>query len=143
VTELAELAEFVLARVAEDEAKARSAEWVDKPPSGTFDVVSDCDCNDDHASSNYLAVDPARVLAECEKNRRLIELHHATEIGWGPDVIGCDTCHGEMPETWGPDLLAPGASLWPCETACLLALPYADHPDFQQAWRGRLSASAL
>lgn len=47
---------------------------------------------------------------------RVRELHQAEPIGSGPDVLGCSTCHAVMPETWGPDLLQPGESLWPCET---------------------------
>ena len=54
-----------------------------------------------------------RVLAECESKRRIITL-----------------C--------GVDPLQPGALLLRVQTDAvvrLLALPYADHPDYREQWR--------
>lgn len=72
-----DLADFLLARIAEDEAVAR----------------------DDYRCNTDLRWTPARMLAECEAKRRLIALQ-----------------------------LQRHAYL-------LLALPYADHPDYNEDWR--------
>ena len=97
-----ELAEFLAARVADDEEAAQAAvrwsegatEWAD---AGEPDW------------QHIARWDPARVLAECEAKRRIVEqLAPIAE------------------ETWDVDL---GRVLK------LLALPYADHPDYRQEWR--------
>lgn len=54
--------------------------------------------------------DSARVLAEVESKRKLIE-QHVGYYGGGDDEF------------------------WPVQTLRLLALPYADHPDYDEAWR--------
>jgi hypothetical protein len=58
--------------------------------------------------SAYKVPPPARIHAECEAKRRIVGLHP------------CDNC---------------GAAFDPCETLRLLALPYADHPDYREEWR--------
>jgi hypothetical protein len=58
---------------------------------------------------------PHRILAECEAKRRIVELHR---IGYDP----CDAHDASFESI-------------PCETLELLALPYADHPDYREAWR--------
>jgi len=70
------------------------------------------------ANDNYgcLLVDPARVLAECEAKRQIVALHKS-EPGQHPDFCGHDL--RELP----------------CPTLRLLALPYADHPDYLPEWR--------
>lgn len=69
--------------------------------------------------------DPARVLAEVEAYRRIVELHQRDPdwSGWSGDW--CRTCGtaSEYPTDW------------PCETLRLLALPYAEHPDYDESWR--------
>jgi len=66
----------------------------------------------DHITNWSLIYDPARVLAEVGAKRQIVEL----EI--------CLACHVESQ---------------PCDhrdaTLRLLALPYADHPDYRQEWR--------
>lgn len=54
--------------------------------------------------------DSARVLAEVESKRKLIE-QHVGYYGGGDDEF------------------------WPVQTLRLLALPYADHPDYDESWR--------
>jgi hypothetical protein len=52
-----------------------------------------------------------------ELKERLLKIHRCIDIGFGPDCKGCSSCHVDLGETtWGPDLLQPGDSLWPCET---------------------------
>lgn len=64
--------------------------------------------------------DPARVLAECEAKRRIVEEHRLDQYG---DRIACSPC-GFWPSADGG-----------CPTLRLLALPYASHPDYDEAWR--------
>ena len=72
------------------------------------------------------------ILAECASKRAILELHYAaatyqrkngrklkTPTGWY-----CDECQWDE----GP------AGEYPCTTLRLLALPYIDHPDFDEAW---------
>lgn len=65
--------------------------------------------------------DPARVLAECETKRRIIELPARNHE--------CSTYdhHGEIDHcTWVID---------DCSTLLLLALLYASHPNYREKWR--------
>jgi hypothetical protein len=78
--------------------------------------------------------DPARVLAEIETKRRIIELHAIGPCADGPKgVLVCGTCgpHGDSTAAWhGGDY-----AWYPCDTIKTLALPYADHPDYREEWR--------
>jgi len=65
--------------------------------------------------------DPARVLAECEAKRRIVE-RHADETPYCSSGAWEDTTHAEM-------------SGVVCPTLALLASVYADHPDYQELWR--------
>lgn len=139
------LTEFLLARIAEDEAAARSAtqgQWV-RYGDGRFydytvgltpafvpwpqtggnrspgrDYSAEIVGGVQEADGTHIARwDPARVLAECEAKRLIVGLHW-TNDPTGPAPI-CDLC-----------LYKP-----PCETVLSLALPYADHPDYDESWR--------
>lgn len=77
--------------------------------------------------------DPARVLAEVKAKRALVKLHspmvmHGDGPGaaWYDMTTVCRTCEPprQFPKT-----------AWPCLTARLLAAVYADHPDYDPAWR--------
>jgi hypothetical protein len=117
------LSEFLLARIAEDEAVAQSAS------PGPWHTNAECDevfavdgvtvaegfalsGPQTRATTVHIARhDPARVLAECEAKRRIMELcEYAHERGQGP-----------------------GSYLDRC--VALLALPYADHEAYQEEWR--------
>ena len=88
------LTEFLLARIAEDEAWAESGLHGEQhKPYGRTEPD-----------------DPARVLAECESKRDIIGFVLAAESGI---------------EQLRPDDRAMRA----------LALPHADHPDYQPEWR--------
>jgi len=105
------LAEFLLARIAEDEALAQVAtpgQWerdsgwsITAPPpegwSGPYVVVETKQRNDAEFIASH---NPARVLAECEAKRRIVGLISSP----------------------GPQALR------------LFALPYAAHPDYRQEW---------
>jgi len=138
------LTEFLLARIAEDEDGAHAAtlgpwRWIgdrDKDEASLYGPrTPDDKCGPPVISASgmhtegYIYVDasdaehiarwhPARVLAECEAKRRIIDVHLNGEA-W------CDHCSG------GEHMGNPGG----CPTLRLLALPHADHPDYDQAWR--------
>lgn len=72
--------------------------------------------------------DPARVLADVAAKRQIIELHSpdgdflpACKTCSCAGALACMDCHETVE--------------WPCPTAKMLALPYADHPDYRQEWR--------
>lgn len=133
------LPEFLLARIGEDEAVARAAtpgpwRWAEDPKDGMQSETVRTHFDDDDPTSEswptdviyatgmhtegFVRVepgdrehiarhDPARVLAECEAKRRMVEM-----------IPG-------MPADWDDrDYLLR-----------LLALPYADHPDYDPEWK--------
>jgi hypothetical protein len=108
------LTDFLLARIAEDEAVARGAIADDGGSNegfanqydrmvGTYDRPLDWVPRIGEDAARLIArfAVPARVLAECEAKRRIVELISSP----------------------GPQALR------------LLALPYADHPDYLPEWR--------
>lgn len=125
------LTEFLLARIAEDEKAAlpfrnrlgeddawRCDEVGGKVRSvmpqhfGNSDVMAE---SDTHLTAAHIARhDPARVLAECEAKRRIVN-----------DL---------RPEG---RRIASVRPLWRMHDDILaaLALPYADHPDWREEWR--------
>lgn len=134
---MSNIKKFLLARIAEDEAAARAASpgpWVyttvESVGGGTlYDqtrVIGSLDYEqpDEHdgrivrhllkreadANGAHIARhDPARVLAECEAKRRIIE--QVRDVEWTSSYAVRDFVLEH------------------------LALPYADHPDFDPAWR--------
>lgn len=76
---------------------------------------------------------PARVLAEVEAKRRILDEHEP--VGTTGDYSGstptvstvCMTCHEVG--------LRYAHEEWPCTTLRLLALPYADRPGYRDEWR--------
>jgi len=67
--------------------------------------------------------DPARVLAEVEAKRWLIERHYRRRApNWDrPGHVGyeCAQCANE----------------YPCPTLAILVIPYADHADYRAEWK--------
>ncbi len=109
------LTEFLLDRIAEDEAVARAAAT---DGYGAIDWAGESGPTDVHIARH----DPARVLADCEAKRRLIAIHWDFQWSAEPDpdedrTFGCYECHG------------------PCLILGALAMPYADHPDYRDEWR--------
>jgi hypothetical protein len=124
-----ELVQFLRARLDEDEALAREA-----PPGpwhigNAVDPTQPCHVHTFPGARmvadglNWLAAEhiarqhPARILSEVAAKRRIIAEHALN--GWV-----CTTCdNGEVEQTF------------PCPTLRILAVPYADHPDYRAEWR--------
>jgi hypothetical protein len=108
-----DLTEFLLARVEEDYVKrVTMREWhaedCDQIPSPCSEYTYPCDCGV-----------PERMALECEAKRRIVDR--------------CAALVDEL-DDFPNGLVSPRAVL-ARTTLALLALPYADHPDFDEAWR--------
>lgn len=117
------LAEFLLARIAEDEAEARRAFSGQADPEDGWGqdgraitphvgVIHE-DVQRDHVAKWH----PVRVLAECEAKRQIVAIHDPLPNDPAPFCWNCDE------------------ESWPCKTMIALALPYADHLDYRDEWR--------
>lgn len=105
-TDTLTLTAFLLARIAEDE------EWL-------------------RASARQIAIhptvqqEPARMLAKCEADRRIVGIHPVDDEGvYDADGIehpglGCRGCWDDFP----------------CATIRALALPYVAHENYRPEWR--------
>lgn len=120
------LTDFLLARLAEDE---RVAQQASTEPPRFFP--------DHHTREHVARWDPARVLADCDAKRQIVELHCpvvTTALGRDPIVTDeCSVCVDEVDE--GGGYFAVTMKRLPCPTLRTLALPYADHPDHREEWR--------
>jgi hypothetical protein len=108
------LTEFLTARLDEDEATVRATELRNHRGAG------------DEAPAEFApAFTSARLLAEIEAKRRLIDLaYEATGLDMDKDLDrATDARLDSGIEFVGERMLRA------------LALPYADHPDFDEAWR--------
>lgn len=142
------ITEFLLARIAEDEAVARAATegpweadamdaghsrfemnvWITAGDAG--DTVCDMGglqrshnekvaLDDGYKDAQHIARhDPARVLAECAAKRAIIAEHQQDHLG-----AVCTRCR-----------FIGGYMEYPCPTLEALAAVYADHPDYRQEW---------
>lgn len=75
---------------------------------------------------------PARVLAEVDAKRRIMDEHTTVVLRGGPGARYYETtraCRSCEPPKQFPETAVP------CRTLRLLALPYAGHPDYDPAWR--------
>ena len=127
-----DLVEFVRACLARDEQVARRA----TPPPWTVHVASDgivsldevdghmiaemqgCDYHPDRREVDGAHIarhDPARVLAEVEAKRTILDRH---EPGVS-EPSECGRCNDP----------------WPCDDVKALTQPYAGEPGWQEAWR--------
>lgn len=123
------LPEFLLARIAEDEAVAIETRDSHDPLIWTPDDYGDSGAwgmggpVDGPSGYGSIVITPARVLAECEAKRRIVEIHSADHecSAPGDGYAGVFAADGTMPSA--------------CVTMRALALPYADHEQFQEEWR--------
>ena len=152
------LVEFLTARLRDDEQVARAtdgASWRTTDDQDDFSgdsLIGYTTLRDDEGSPisddrdgrlsaddlmHIARHDPARVLRDVEAKRRIVA-EHASEDGH------CRTCTVEDREDapMGTDWDTEPEAIWvrrpvayPCPTLRLLALPYADHPDYREEWR--------
>lgn len=137
-----ELVQFLRDRLDEDERTALAATPGPWEQSGIGDYgwtvsfsrpgagVEAEDSDQGRADAAHIARhDPARVLAEVEAKRRMLDEHKPARPEYLPRrELGCLTC--TTAQAW--DEKANEAN---CLTLRLLALPYADHPDYCEEWR--------
>lgn len=136
-----ELVEFVRARLDEDEQTARRAggAWTDGPAANWVTAASSEAASEpahrvalvitDGERAHIVRHDPARVLREVEAKRLLLDEHKPARPKGRPNMERhCLTC--TTAQAW--DDTAREAN---CLTLRLLALPYADHPDYRAEWR--------
>jgi hypothetical protein len=126
------LSDFLRARVAEDEKRARLAHdenpSLDWEPCQIYDGVYTMDLMSNHPEADSQGVgedvripremarhiahhDPDRVLAKCEAQQQIIALLDEMEQS-GHSTLSSYAYHLQ----------------------CLHALPWADHPDYREAW---------
>lgn len=118
------LADFLLARIDEDEALARDMQHQAQAGRPLLTL------NGGGTALREL-VDPARVLAECAAKRAIVELHAAFPriAGWDEaPTVHCATCSECCTTDWD-------TNTYPCPTIRHLATIYADHPDYSPEWR--------
>jgi hypothetical protein len=113
------LTDFLLTRIAEDEAVAQSVgSYPDSEPWSLSTFLGDWGENERWV----VEISRRRVLAECEAKRQIVELARGIdpygETDWA-DV-------GELDDAQVRVL---------ADVLRALALPYADHPDYRDEWR--------
>lgn len=113
------LTEFLLARIAEDEAAASEcARATEREPVSLRATDGQATSSALSAMEHIVRWDTRRVMAECEAKRRIVETHNEAESWYA------DNPHAAAGELDG------------LVTALkALALPYADHPDYDEKWR--------
>lgn len=133
-----DIAGFLAARYDEDEGAARLAAreggtWTQDDPSrypGSISslggqVVYDEGSPDEHQAAHIARHDPARVLRQVEAGRKRLAEHAEYPPG---KCQRCITDRGAWQEDWHEDD-------YPCRTLRIDAEVFADHPDYDQAWR--------
>ena len=117
------LTEFLLARIAEDEAVALDAA---RDGEGAIDWAGESGPTDVHIAR----WDPARILAECEAKRRIVRRHSRTAADHWSGAGNCEGCG-----FYGDTDLPYTSDSEECPELMDLASIYADHPDYDPAWR--------
>jgi hypothetical protein len=122
------LAEFLEARIAEDEAVARAVRPDEYLP--TRDSVDLADSAE--GAYRWITVKSGRVLAECLARRQILEIHRSMTSPY-TEFPHCSMCVNDTgwPATSFDPLLG---NRFPCTTLRALALPYSTHPDFDPSW---------
>lgn len=125
------LTDFLLARIADDEAVAKAvadeiraelARDIYLPGQGPDPDDRGMYRASDGNDSPAVVIGPVRVLAECEAKRRIVE--DCRDLLGGMDDRARMFAHDSGDE--GPGLAY--------DTLRALALPYADHPDYDPSW---------
>lgn len=111
------ITEFLLAQIAEDEMAIDGLVEVDYRPRIAADASGT------RTRSKSSADLKARLVAECEAKRRIVQLHGRCDAHDRPGDE-CDACQR-----------CGDGSIWPCDTLLAVASGYADRPDFREEWR--------
>lgn len=112
-TETLTLTDFLLARIEDDEALAQDAL---ERGFGGWEWLADAGINFE-ARTHIVAWHPARVLAEAEAKRRIVERYRAIAEGGGGTAALAFHEQGLF------------------EALTFLATAYAGHPDYRDEWR--------
>jgi hypothetical protein len=126
------LADFLLARIAEDEAAVHGIEHgFDWDPRARESRAADerglewINPSDQWSDTYRLDVPSDRILAECEAKRRIVELaNEASGLDMSVDLDRRVGTRDTVAEPYVGDLILRA-----------LALPYADHADYRDEWR--------
>lgn len=123
------LADFIEARIAEDERGAEAARaGLDRPWVDWCDLVWRKWAEVDDGLADHLErLDPARVLAQCAAYRSIVAAHQRHTLAQGGAYCDCQAIELEGP--WGGR-----DDIYPCETLEALASIWADHEDYDEAW---------
>lgn len=116
------ITEFLLARIADDEAIARDEvaqyESVGQRPPRPLGLISELGwVGVGFMSDPAIAIDTTRVLAECAAKRAIVERHDSDAWDFA--------CEAEGRGRPNPDA---------CQDLRALAAIYADHPDYRDEW---------
>lgn len=106
------LTEFLLARIAEDAERAPTRHTLLCLRMGCETCIFDDDEDAIAAERVCTCRYPARVLAECDAKRRIVDIYAA-----------------DIPDEWR------GLPSRPMRALASLAALYSDHPDYDEAWR--------
>jgi len=138
------LTDFLLARIAEDEAAASAVKDIgadeysidvmrrspDLHPFVTYEIDNDRTQLAQH-------FDPARVLADCDAKRLIVAIHRAyAPIGdpvYSPDWLSDDWCIGCC---YNSEVERVTEHIDECPILRALAMPFTTHPDFRPEWNG-------
>jgi hypothetical protein len=118
------LADFLLARVAEDEAAIEGTAANEFVRTGESFSARFMSYESDHTYQDSAYVDrfdPARMLAECEAKRRIIRQYERARFAVA------------VTEAQEPFLRGVATGL--DAAMIVLAQPYVDHPDYNPEWR--------
>lgn len=120
------ITDFLIARIAEDETVATDWRHLRSRGEDKVRVLG--------GGTGYEAwCDPTRVLAECKAKRTIIDLHTPLSEGWSK-TWGCERCQWDDGRIIGEGERGEGRDHYPCETICVLAAVYSEHPDYQPEW---------
>ncbi|MET9465815.1 DUF6221 family protein [Streptomyces sp. NPDC006544] len=126
-----DLVQFLRARLDEDELIARDASvgaWTKAEAPSIFVMSANGLVAETSAFTDARHIarhDPARVLAEVDAKRQILDVHASEDTGDPFD--GCRTC------SWR-DYMDVLHVRWPCPTLRLMLTPYSDHPDYRAEW---------
>lgn len=132
-----DLAAWLLERIAEDDQLANAREYDGLSVDGSWHTRTcgyrqgewqePCDCDV-----------PARIAAECDTKRQLVDLHQRIWLHPGAEYFNDAHLTKEpMPicASCVPERQFRRATSWPCRTLKVMALPYVGQPGYLEEWR--------